>query len=388
MRIGVLVGKLGISAGGSYTYSMNILNYLEKNNSDYHELFFICGSEEHQILESKFPGRVSSFKPRSPRPLIRGFQYFKSFLQLFFSRKLITVEKIQNWNIFSTVEDLSLDLIWSIEPLGFTFDTPYITTVWDLEHRKKPYFPEVSLYGEWERRESRYSKVLGKATFIVTGTNVGKEEIQHFYRINSERIIVAPFPMHSNANAKSIARDINLIFYPAQFWPHKNHANLVEAFKLATAVEPDLKLLLVGSDRGNQKEIRNLVTKLGLKSNIEFLGTISDLELQSLYQVASLMIFPSFFGPDNLPPLEAISFKCPVAAADQPGSREQFKNGIPLFDPTNVIEMSEIILNRRNLEISNDYREKMLNFTNIESFFGVFEEYLSQYARIAKNFKG
>jgi len=386
VRIGVLVGNLSISAGGSYTYSMNIVNYLEKNGLDNHDFVLICGPKEFEMLNLKFPGYVAAYKSHSRWRLIRVIQYIRALIQLFVSGKRITLDNIQNWNIFTTVNALSLDLIWSTEPLGFPFNIPFITTVWDLEHRNKPFFPEVSQNGEWERRESRYSKVLGKATFIVTGTIVGKQEIVNFYRINPERVIVAPFPMHLKLRAISSERNPNLIFYPAQFWPHKNHANLVEAFKLSSVVEPDLKLLLVGSDRGSQVEIRRLVNDLGLNSNVEFLGTISNLELENLYQTASLMIFPSFFGPDNLPPLEAISFQCPVAASDHPGSREQFKNGIPLFDPTNIAEMSQIISDRESLKISLEFQKKMLDSSSINSFFCTVEQHLNQFAKIARNF--
>jgi glycosyltransferase involved in cell wall biosynthesis len=33
--------------------------------------------------------------------------------------------------------------------------------------------------------------------------------------------------------------------------------------------------------------------------------------------------YPSFFGAENLPPLEAFALGCPVIAADMPGAREQ-----------------------------------------------------------------
>jgi len=387
LRIGVLVGNLSISAGGSYTYSMNIVNYLEKNGLNDHNFVLICGPSEFEMLNLKFPGRVVPYKSHSRWRLIRVAQYFKSLAQLSASQKQITLDNIQNWNILSVVYNLTLDFIWSIEPLAFPLDIPYLTTVWDLEHRNKPFFPEVSQNGEWDRRESRYSNVLGKATFIVTGTIVGKQEIVNFYRINPERVIIAPFPMHLKLRNTPSERNLNLIFYPAQFWPHKNHVNLIDAFKLSTVIEPDLKLLLVGSDRGTLKEIRRLVNDLGLDSNVKFLGTISNDELENLYQTASLMIFPSFFGPDNLPPLEAISFQCPVAATDHPGSREQFKNGIPLFDPTNIAQMSQVILDRRSLQISLDFQKKMLDSSGIDSFFGSVEQHLNQFAKIARNFK-
>src|SRR5207237_4217497 len=40
------------------------------------------------------------------------------------------------------VRDADLDIIWFLSPYAKPVVAPYITTVWDLEHRKQPFFPE------------------------------------------------------------------------------------------------------------------------------------------------------------------------------------------------------------------------------------------------------
>ena len=39
------------------------------------------------------------------------------------------------------------------------------------------------------------------------------------------------------------------LFYPAQFWAHKNHLRLIEAFREVAAEVPDLHLVLTGKKR-------------------------------------------------------------------------------------------------------------------------------------------
>jgi glycosyltransferase involved in cell wall biosynthesis len=386
MRIGILVGNLDVAAGGSHTYSMQILNYLEKNKIAGVEFSLVCDVNQLNKLDGRFKGSVVAYKPQARFRLQRYFQYFISGTYLLASRRKINRQRIQNWKLISVLQRSSFDLVWSIEPLSFPLDTPYITTVWDLEHRRQPFFPEVSKNGEWDRRESGYINVLGKASFIVVGTQIGKEQIEKFYGVNSERIIVAPFSIAQNSYPEDVTRDPNLIFYPAQFWPHKNHMNLINGFKRATLVEPALRLVLVGSDKGNKSRIYSLVSSLGLENSVEFRGTVSNEELESLYRRASLMIYPSFFGPDNLPPLEAISFKCPVAVTDQPGSREQFLGGIPLFDATSQEEICQTILDRKNFEISHDYYLQMLSAKSPDRFFEQVNEGFKRFERIAQNF--
>jgi glycosyltransferase involved in cell wall biosynthesis len=332
MRVGVLVGNLNVKAGGSHTYAMQILNYLEKNKFPNIEFSFICSGDQFDFLNERFHGSVVAFNKPSRFKIQRYLGYLFSAINIFFSKKRLTRERVLNLKLLRALENSSLDIVWSIEPMAFPLDVPYVTTVWDLEHKRQPFFPEVSSYGEWERRESGYSKVLSRATFVITGTFIGKEQIEKFYGVNSERIIVAPFPLIPISINEVPTRDTNLIFYPAQFWPHKNHVNLILGFKLATQVEPSLRLVLVGSDKGNEEKIRGLVSELKLEKNVEFWGTVTSEVLESLYRTASLMIYPSLFGPDNLPPLEALAHGCKVTVSDIPGSREQFGAFATYFD--------------------------------------------------------
>jgi hypothetical protein len=65
----------------------------------------------------------------------------------------------------------------------------------------------------------------------VTGTEVGKKELEHFYQVAADRIRVIPLAT-PRAILKAPTSSINLrlrfgldrdyLFYPAQFWPHKN----------------------------------------------------------------------------------------------------------------------------------------------------------------------
>ena len=49
---------------------------------------------------------------------------------------------------------------------------------------------------------------------------------------------------------------------------------------------------------------------------------------------------PTFFGPTNIPPLEAFFLGCPVAVSRIYGMPEQVGDAALLFDPTSVEEMA------------------------------------------------
>jgi len=131
-----------------------------------------------------------------------------------------------------SIKDNDIDLAWFLSPSARPVSVPYIATVWDLEHRKQPYFPEVSTTGwTWEQRERNYQTLLPRAARIITGTQAGKNEIVSFYQSSPENVRVVRFPVSDDYQE---VRDANrvvvmakygisnpFVIYPAQFWPHK-----------------------------------------------------------------------------------------------------------------------------------------------------------------------
>ncbi len=226
------------------------------------------------------------------------------------------------------------ECVWSLEAWHPPFEVPYITPVWDIQHRLQPWFPEVSAGGEWSRREQHYAALLQRASYVITGTERGKQEVAGFYGVPEPRVRVLPQPtprFAAEAAAKEPAAlpgDMDLppgyLLYPAQFWAHKNHVGLLRALRVLKdehALTP--ALALTGADHGNIDKVRRAARDLGVEDQVRFLGLVSADALVALYQNALALTFASLFGPDNLPPLEAFVLGCPVIATDVPGSEEQ-----------------------------------------------------------------
>jgi glycosyltransferase involved in cell wall biosynthesis len=240
-----------------------------------------------------------------------------------------------------------LDLICYLTPLiRPVADIPYVTTVWDLMHRLKPFFPEVGLRGEWESRERRYREVLPRATYILALNRRGKEEIVDLYGVAAERVraLTLPTPgfalregaqVHEKQSLAHLGIKGEYLFYPAQFWPHKNHPCLLLALKFLKdrhGYEP--QLVLSGSDKGNRSYIEQAVRDYALQDQVLFPGFVSREDLMRLYRQAVALVFPSFCGPENIPPLEAFALGCPVIVSLISGHEEQLSEAALLVDPT------------------------------------------------------
>ena len=87
-----------------------------------------------------------------------------------------------------------IDLIWCVVPGAPTRVLPYVTTIWDLQHRMQPIFPEVAARDEWFERERYYSLEIGRAAAVIVGTATGQAEVERFYGVPAERIWRLPHP--------------------------------------------------------------------------------------------------------------------------------------------------------------------------------------------------
>ncbi len=237
-----------------------------------------------------------------------------------------------------------VDFVWFVTPNFDETDLPYAFTVWDLQHRVQPWFPEVSSGGRWHYRETNFRTMLARAVFAITCNRAGAQELERFYECAPERIRILPHPTPAFALAAAgqekpaapqrLGLPQAFFFYPAQFWPHKNHVGLLRALVLlASRHGKRIPLLLSGSDRGNLAHVRAQVERLGLADQVSFAGFVSREELIALYRNALAVVYPSYFGPENLPPLEAFALGCPVVAADVHGAREQLGEAALLADP-------------------------------------------------------
>jgi glycosyltransferase involved in cell wall biosynthesis len=241
-----------------------------------------------------------------------------------------------------------IDVLWfnHLEPIDA--GVPYVLNIFDLQHRLQPWFPEVSENGQWDHRESTWGRAIMRASIVTVGSDESARQVGLFYGVSPERIRVIPFPTpqpaidaaHASAADKrpdvwakyKIAGDY--LFYPAQFWAHKNHVNLLRALRRLRDESGLLfTLVLTGSDQGNLAHVKATVAALGLQEQVQFLGFVPHEDVIELYRGAFALAYVSFFGPENLPPLEAMALGCPVVLAQTVGVETLFNDAAILVDP-------------------------------------------------------
>ena len=210
-------------------------------------------------------------------------------------------------------------------------DIPFVSTLWDLGHRELPEYPEMSANRKFEEREYYFTRTLPKSVRVVTDSAATTDLVARVYGVDTSRCIssgLLPGQMWTPSASRNSTTDLDMgdemnsisdlptrfFMYPAQFWPHKNHSFLLNLLRELRHIGREECLVLTGSDRGSLDSFLRLVEEMNLASDVFVLGFVETEQLQSLYRMASCVVFPSRLGPTNLPPLEAVSTGCPVIA--------------------------------------------------------------------------
>lgn len=357
LRVGVPIPTEPPTVGGGFEFQQTVFAEIRRRLASMegrHALRFIPIATEPQSAErwQIDPQHVLSIVP----PSVLGI---RSALQRKLRRLLSPWEPLL-WRQSPTdraatqVLHANVDVLWSLNSKTITDQIPFVLTVWDLQHRLQPFFPEVSRSGQWESRQAHHAHVARKAFLCVSGTQRGADELQLFYGIDPSRLLVNPFPCPPAIPAPVLVQRQLLeamelqsgqfLLYPAHFWPHKNHLAALLALRKLVDQGHSLKLVLTGSDRGAMAAVQEIVAELDLSDCVVQAGFVDRNSLAALYSASLALLYPSFFGPDNIPPLESMSYGTPALVADVPGAQEQYGDAVLRFDPNQPDQIVAAVL--------------------------------------------
>ncbi|MGO7536936.1 glycosyltransferase, partial [Rhizobium leguminosarum] len=69
---------------------------------------------------------------------------------------------------------------------------------------------------------------------------------------------------------------------------------------------------MAGNTKREYAAFKAMASELGLSQAVHFVGYVPDSDLAGFYRRARGFVMPTFFGPTNIPPLEAMVCGCPA----------------------------------------------------------------------------
>ena len=108
------------------------------------------------------------------------------------------------------------------------------------------------------------------------------------------------------------------------------------------------KLYWLARTRATSNTYGNWRISSGLAVTCIFWDSYLSKTWQCSIKMPSRLLYQSFFGPENLPPLEAFALGCPVIAANVSGAVEQLGDAAILVDPKTLEEIAGAIRTLHN----------------------------------------
>lgn len=239
--------------------------------------------------------------------------------------------------------------------LPFYFPIPTVVTIHDLIPLQFPKYYPLGIKGKINLQLQIF--FLKKAKAIITISETVKKDIVKILKISPSKvysIYLAPDKQFRKIEDKTLLNNVkNKYGLPDEFvlyvgnvnW-NKNILNTSQA-----CIEANKKLVVIGSsflDKTNLNHAEKRSHKIFLEkysdnSLIQLLGYVENEELVAIMNMATGLIFVSFYEGFGLPILEAQACGLPIITSNISATAEITDGGAILVDPKNVGEISEAI---------------------------------------------
>jgi hypothetical protein len=296
----------------------------------------------------------------------------------------------------SYVKKNRYDLVFFITPSSLLLlcnKINFIYSIWEFAHKEHPALPEYN-ENTVTNRDTYYNYACNHAYKIVLFNERSKTDFVKYYLVDKLKIEKFFFPpiitnilIGNNSKISDLTKNKKYIFYPAQFWPHKNHIYLLESLKKYNENRAEkFFLIFTGHDKGNLKFIKNKINSLGIMNEVIIFNYISEEEICYLYKHCFAVAFPSLIGSQSLPLFESFFFQKPVMYNEKILDQFYANATLPLniddyqnlgFNIEKIINNPKLIndIVKRGFEIYRESQNENIIQKKLSMMFKKYEEY-------------
>ena len=316
--------------GGTYQYSLSMLEALRHMHG--YEITLYADASNQDFAKFGYPVRKFS-EPRA-----------KQLMYLAADALGLRLKDVFRNEDFIIAPIYSLALLHTGKSFAYT-----------LHDLQEFHYPQNFSFAQRTWRRRVHNRLSRRAARVICESQYVKADIVRIFNVRNDSVVVIAAPPLRQTVAEFDSTELErvksrlglpnrFVFYPAQFWPHKNHLRLIDAFKQVVGHEPELKLVLTGKKRDEYEVVMRAVEEAGLADNVQHLGYVEQADLQAIYHLAAALVMPSLFESVSIPIYEAFQAGTPVAASGILSMPEQVGDAGLLFDPFSSSSMAKSIL--------------------------------------------
>ena len=224
----------------------------------------------------------------------------------------------------------------SVAPAG----SKVVVTVYDMIHELYPeYFSATD-------KTREYKKIaVDRADHVICISENTQKDLIQLLGIAPEKTTVVHlgFALTQTAPAALLLQNRPFILYVGSRGGYKNFERLLVAYTAHPELCDNFDLIVFGGGAFKPEELE-LIRRLRVPLTRVRQMSGDDGLLAALYSQAFMFVYPSVYEGFGIPPLEAMSFNCPVACSRTSSIPEVVGNAANQFDPLDTDSIANALI--------------------------------------------
>jgi glycosyltransferase involved in cell wall biosynthesis len=195
------------------------------------------------------------------------------------------------------------------------------------------------------KKTDKYLSVA-RADHVICISESTKQDLIDLFEISASKVSVVYLACDPVEDAEACATEASnqrpYLLYVGLRGGYKNFNGLLRAISSSPNIMKEFDLIAFGGSPFNTEE-QHLIKTLGFgRGQVKQIGG-EDAVLNRLYKKAAALVYPSIYEGFGLPPLEAMSYQCPVISSDTSSMPEIIAQAGQYFDPHTLGSMAAAI---------------------------------------------
>ncbi len=215
-----------------------------------------------------------------------------------------------------------------------------VVTVYDMIHER---FPDS--FSPRDRGKQIKAHAVQRADHVICISENTRRDLIETLGIPEEKTSVCYLgcSLSTRIAQNATQKRSPYILYVGHRGGYKNFETLLRAYGHSTLLKSEFRLVCFGGGAFTSRE-KAMIEELGiLPTSIKQVSGNDDV-LAGLYNTASVFVYPSLYEGFGIPPLEAMSFDCPVVCSNAGSLPEVVGNAAEMCDPRNEENIRQAIV--------------------------------------------
>jgi glycosyltransferase involved in cell wall biosynthesis len=311
--------------GGISRYAFELASALHADGTD--EVAIFC------------PLYVNRYLEHAPAGLFRGCRRVRPF-----PRSGRIYRELNRWLAWPALRRFQPDIVHETYYSGRSArlqGARHVLTVYDMIHER---FPEEFSPADPTRREKAVA--VARADHVICISEQTRKDLIDILGVPDDKtsVVHLGFALSSGQRPADERPRIEhpYILFVGSRGGYKNFSQLLKAYAGSPSVHGQVRLVCFGGGAFRPEEL-DAIANAGLDPSkvIQLAG--GDDVLANCYRHARAFIYPSRYEGFGIPPLEAMSFDCPVACSNVSSIPEVVGDAAEMFDPDSVDAMARAV---------------------------------------------